>query len=117
MTKICYVCEKCDTKEMVSLNGFETVPLIVSSICCDASSTHSVEFDNLNIEPTRKFIKCAKDVAEEMALISFERKKHLLEEYPHLKEIGKDELIEQNVQKLIGEPILVGVDCEEGRDD
>lgn len=106
-----YQCNKCGEKERIWNTRDGVTPLCISSSCCENSTATHVDWHrdirSLGIprEPIgRVFMDITKEDAERLANEFWDRRgEQLMEQYEHLKEMGKDKLIEKKINDIYGE--------------
>lgn len=108
-----YVCEKCGTGERLwnSRDGVTPFMIGCSKQNCDGLMQHVNFWDDLVVfEPrvsrgvNRCFVDMTLDKAKQLAEQRFEKfGQQMMEQYPHLKEMGKEKLIESSVENFYQE--------------
>lgn len=109
-----YQCEGCQSLFRVWNSRDGVTPFSIGSPCCQDGRTlarhvhFGLDFQRLEL-PTdmpivRVFIDMTKDKAQELAERRFElHGEKMMKKYPHLREIGKEALIQNDAKSLFGE--------------
>lgn len=105
-------CEKCKKVELLWNSRDGVTPFIISSGCCEGERANHINFKNDAFNPSlpkyipinRVFVSHTKESALASATARFERiGQDMMDKYPHLKEIGKDGLIEESSKDIYGD--------------
>lgn len=119
-----YQCKKCAKVELIWNSRDGVSPFCIRSLCCkDEISQHgnwNSDSRSSNLPPLingkgvkRVFVSCTKERALELSKAKFaDHGEKMMDEYPHLKRIGKDKLISQGVEQFYGDgnqPTIVSI--------
>lgn len=115
-----YRCQKCQSIELLWNSRDGVTPFIIGSACCSGEQSQHINFHQdiphklLPAAANRVFIDTTMDKAKEYAQQFWDMHGELmLEKYEHLREIGKDKLMEGKIAECYGDghrPCVATVD-------
>lgn len=106
-----YECENCKSIEVIWNSRDGVTPLCITSGCCEGHISQHTRFEqdvyypsfpfHLNIR--RVFVNHTKESAKDAANKFFDKVgEKMMEQFPHLKELGKEKLIESKCNEIYG---------------
>lgn len=117
-----YECENCKSIEVLWNSRDGVTPFCIASGCCDGHLSQHIRFEQDTYYPTfpfhlairRVFVNHTTESARCSSVKFFEEfGEKIMDQYPHLKEQGKEKLIESKCEEIYGNgcrPRVVEID-------